>query len=115
MRSKRSGTLHYEKPLTQEAMGCGFHLLTSKSHSALRTLSSKLASTRLASVNVVEIVSARSRLALSGHDEASNLPRGLSELARGGGEVDFEGMGGAGLELSESRVCACSRAERLYS
>lgn len=68
--------------------------LTSSSHSALKTFSSKLGSTKLAmSLGMAERVSFRSTVTgtLSRRLDVDDLPR-ESELDRGGGDDGFPGV-----------------------
>jgi len=80
-------------------------MLTSNSHKALRTFSSKVISTKLAvSLGIVDnVVSLRSTVTeiLSCHLDAE------SELERGGGETDFEGVGGTEASPTTSRAGGC--------
>ena len=76
--------------------GCRGCPLTSRSHSALSTFSSKLVSTRLpASLGMVESTSLCSIVTgmLSSHFEVEDRPA-ESVLERGGGEDDFGGSRG---------------------
>jgi hypothetical protein len=103
IRSNSRGTPHCHLCINNNRL-CECCALTSISHNALRTFSSKLGSTKLAtSLGIVDNVSFRSMVIgmLSRRLDMEDLPK-ESELDRGGGEDDLVGTGVSAGEVADS-------------